>query len=124
MVMLLKLLKWVQLAVALCTTAGLSLLLPSVEGILGVPLGCLYVLWAVRALQDHWISKWLAFLFDLFVAAFVGRVVIASVPILLGGQATSLAYVLPWLILFLMVAAVVLLHVVSWRWLLLPAGKS
>ena len=122
--MLLKLLKWMQLVLAICTTVGLSMLLPSVEGILGVPLGCLYVIWAVRAFKDHWISKWLAFLFGLLVAAFVGRVVVSGASRVLGGQATSFAYLSPWLILFLMVAAVVLLHVVSWRWLLLSADRS
>jgi hypothetical protein len=57
----LRILKWVQIALAMLVTGFLVLLLPGVVTEFGVPLGCLYIAWSVRASSRHKLSVWFAF---------------------------------------------------------------
>lgn len=72
--MLVRSLKGIQLAVAIATTLalGAGLLLPGVMGLFLVPLGLLYVIWAVRAALDHRLSIWLSFAATTLVAVLLG----------------------------------------------------
>lgn len=72
--MRIRTLKTLQLAVAIATTTALAagLLWPGAMGLLLVPVGLLYVIWATRAAFDRPFSIWLAFVSTLTVALFLG----------------------------------------------------
>jgi hypothetical protein len=119
----LRLQKWAQVALAILLTGFFVLLLPGAGAFL-VPLGCLYIAWAVRASSDHRFSAWLAFSFTLIVVLLGGPGVVFRISRLLDGQRISLADFSIELTLFLVAATVVALHAINWRWLISPGTRT
>jgi len=113
----LRLQKWSQVVLAILFTALFVLLLPGGPPF-GVPLGCLYIVWAVRARSDRRVSVWLAFLLSLAIAVLGGISVTFKVAGLLDGQGVSPIDLSIELTLFVVAVAVVALHAINWRWLL------
>lgn len=72
--MTVRILKGVQLAVAIATALalGAGLLWPGVMGLFLVPVPLLYVIWAIRAAFNHRLSIWLSFASTVAVAVFIG----------------------------------------------------
>lgn len=116
----LKLQKWIQITLAILLTGFFVLLLPGVGAFL-VPIGCVYIAWAVRASSDHKFSAWLAFLFTLMIAVLGAPSIVFRISRLIGGESVSLTDFSIELTLFLIAATVVVLHAINWRWLLSPA---
>ena len=113
--------KWAQVTLAILLTGFFVLLLPGF-GAYGVPIGCLYIAWAIRASADHRFSVWFAFLFTLVLALLGGPSVVFRVSRLLNGQSVPLTDFSIELTLFLLAVTVVVLHAVNWRWLLAAPG--
>ena len=114
-----SILKWAQILLAILLTGFFVLLLPGI-GAFGVPLGCLYIAWAVRARSDHRLSVRLAFVFTLMVMLWIGPAAVFGLARMLSGQAIPVLEVSIYLTLSLLAATVVVLHGFSWRWLFAP----
>jgi hypothetical protein len=111
--------KWAQIVLAILLTGLFVLLLPGGPPF-AVLLGCLYIVWAVRARSNYKLSAWLAFVCSLALAV-LGSIGFAyRVSGLARGRSMATVDFSIELILFAVAALVVVLHGVNWRWLLVP----
>ena len=76
---LVRCLKGIQLTVAIATmlALGAGLVWPGAMGLFIMPLGLLYVIWAIRAALDYRLSIWLSFVSTIAVAILLGAFVVS-----------------------------------------------
>jgi len=115
----LMVMKWAQILLAILLTGLFVLLLPGGPPF-ALPLGCLYIVWAVRARANYKLSAWLAFTCSLALAMLGGLSVASAILSQMRGRAIAPVDFSFELILLVVAVLVVLLHGLNWRWLRFP----